>query len=182
MIFGAVMALLFTNCGKDENPFLISKGRVGQVGQATQMKQIDSIFANDSIVRLNPITNALGTQGEVEIYEKGGTLLLLLQPEREDDPNSTISSIQVFDARYQTEKGLNTESTFKEVEDNYTIADIETTISSVVIFLKDSDVFLTIDKKELPENLRYNPSIEIEASQIPDDAPIKYFMVGWDSE
>jgi len=52
----------------------------------------------------------------------------------------------------------------------------------VVVFLENSDVFLTIDKKQLSENLRYNPSLEIEASQIPDDAKFKYFMIGWDDE
>jgi hypothetical protein len=176
------VALLFVQCGDDQDPFLISQGRVGHVSQTTQMRQIDSLFANDSIVRLNPVKNALGTQGEVEIYEKGGELLLLLQPEREDDPNSTISTIHVYDSRYQTEKGLNTTSTFKDVKENYTIADIETTISSVVLFLEDSDVYLTIDKKQLPEDLRYNPNIEIEANQIPNEATIKYFMVGWDAE
>ncbi len=95
-------------------------------------------------------------------------------------PNSTIKNIQVFDARYKTEKGLNIGSTWKDVKANYTIDNIETTINAVVIFLKETDVYLTIDKKSLPEELRYNMDIEIEASQIPDNAPIKYFMIGWE--
>jgi hypothetical protein len=41
---------------------------------------------------------------------------------------------------------------------------------------------LTIDKKELPEELRYNPSLKIDPSQIPDEATFKYFMIGWDAE
>ena len=98
----------------------------------------------------------------------------------ENDPNSTIKNIQVFDSRFKTEKGLTTASTFKDVKANYTIDNIETTINAMVIFLKETDVYLTIDKKSLPEDLRYNLDLEVEASQIPDGAPIKYFMIGWE--
>lgn len=181
LFIGALTALLFVQCGKKTDPFLIQQGAIGYLTKEIQMKQVDSLFANDSIVKLNPIKDAIGTQGEVEIYEKGGAKLLLLSPDDESDPSSVITNIQIFDNRYKTEKGLHNGSTFKDVKANYTIANIESTINSVVVFLEASDVFLTIDKKELPENLRYNPSVKIEASQIPDDARFKYFMVGWES-
>ena len=176
-----IVSLSFVQCGKDSDPFLIKNGSVGNLNKEIKMKQIDSIFAEDSIVKINSSPNALETQGEVEIYEKGGKQLLLLSPNDENDPNSTITNIQVFDSRYKTEKGLTTASTFKDVKANYTIDNIETTINAVVVFLKGSDVYLTIDKKSLPEELRYNMDIKVEASQIPDEAPIKYFMIGWDA-
>ena len=47
-----------------------------------------------------------------------------------------------------------------------------------MVFLEDSNVYLIIDKLQLPENLRYDPSAVIEISQIPDTAKFKYFMVG----
>ncbi len=180
LFLSALAALLFVQCGKEKDPFLIKQGAIGNLTREIKMKQIDSIFAQDSIVKLNPVPDALGTQGEVEIYEKGGEKLLLLSPNSESDPESFITNIQIFDDRYKTEKGLTKASTFKFVKDNYTIANIETTINAVVVFLENSDIFLTIDKKQLPENLRYDPSVTIEASQIPDDATFKYFMVGWD--
>ncbi|RMA57034.1 hypothetical protein [Ulvibacter antarcticus] len=176
----AITALLFIQCGKDNNPFSIQKGAIGNLTKDIQMKQIDSLFANDSIVKLNPIKDAIGTQGEVEIYEKGGNKLLLLSPADESDPNSKITNVQVFDSRYQTDKGLNSASRFKDIKANYTISDVQTTINAVVVFLEGSDVFVTIDKKELPENLRYNPTITVEPSQIPDEAAFKYFYIGWD--
>ena len=107
---------------------------------------------------------------------------MLLSPEDESDPNALITNIQVFDERYKTEKGLHLGSTFKDVKANYTIDGVESTINSIVVFLKDSNIYLTISKKELPENLRYDPSATIEATQIPDDATFKYFMIGWDQE
>ncbi len=176
----SIVSLAFVQCGKDSDPFAIKNGSIGNLNNEIKIKQIDSIFAEDSIVKINSSPNALETQGEVEIYEKGGKKLLLLSPDDELSPNSTIKNIQVFDSRYKTEKGLTTTSTWKDVKANYTIDNIETTINAVVIFLKETDVYLTIDKKSLPEELRYNMDIEIEASQIPDNAPIKYFMIGWE--
>ncbi len=182
LLISAIVAILFVQCGKSEDPFLIKSGAIGGLTKTSLMKQVDSIFAQDSIVKLNPIKDALGTQGEVEVYDKDGSKLLLLSPKDESDPASVINNIQVFDSRYKTDKGLNAKSTFKDLKDNYAIQDIETTISSVVVFLSDSELFITIDKKELPEDLRYDPSLKIEASQIPDGATFKYFMLGWDQE
>ncbi len=180
IILGAVAAVLtFVQCGEDSNPYLIENGRMGSITRDTQMKQLDSIFANDSIVKLNPIPNALGTQGEVEIYEKNGNKLLLISPEDESDPDSEISNIQIFDERYETVSGLNINSTFADIKANYEIEAVENAINSVVIFLKNSEVYITIDKKQLPESIRYNFNAKVEASQIPETATFKYFMVGW---
>lgn len=183
MIAGvALSALLFVKCETKQDPFVISQDQVGLLTKEIQIKQLDSIFKMDSIVKLSAIENALGTQGEVEIYDKEGNKLLLVSPHDETDPNSTINDIQLFDARFKTDKGLNINSTFKDVKDNYTIKDILTGINTVVVFLEESDVYITIDKKQLSENARYDPSLKIEASHIPDTATFKYIMVGWDKE
>ncbi|NND64194.1 MAG: hypothetical protein HKN48_13475 [Flavobacteriaceae bacterium] len=182
LIIGSLLSILFVQCTEDKDPFLISKGAIGSLTKEIQMKQVDSIFAQDSIVKLSPVENALGTQGEVEVYEKGGEKLLLLSPNDDSDPNSVITNIQVFDPRFKTEKGLNVNSTFGDIKANYEVVNVETTINAVVVFLKDSEIYVTIDKKELPENLRYNMSAEIEVTQIPDTAKFKYFMIGWDMD
>jgi hypothetical protein len=176
----SMVSIAFVQCGKDTDPYLIENGAIGNLTKETKMKQVDSIFSNDSIVKLNPVQGTIGTQGEVAVFDKDGTKLLLLSPDNENDPNSEITNIQVFDKRYKTKKGLNVGSTFKDVKANYTIDNVETTINAVVVFLKDTDVYLTIDKKNLPENLRYNMDAKVETSQIPDDAPFKYFMIGWE--
>lgn len=182
LLLAVLAGVLFAQCTDEKDPFVISNAAVGHITKDTKVMQLDSIFAQDSIVKLNPIENALGTQGEVEVYEKGGAKLLLLSPSDENDPNSTITNVQIFDDRYKTEKGLTSSSTFKDVKENYTVKSVETTIRSVVVFLEDSPIYLTIDKMELPENLRYDPSVKVETSQIPDSAKFKYFMVGWEAD
>jgi len=182
LLISALATFLFVQCTEEKDPFLIKNGAIGQLTKKAQMKQVDSIFALDSIVQLSTIENALGTQGEVEIYEKGGKKLLLLSPKNETDPNSIITNIQIFDERYITEKGLSIQSTFGDLKANYEIEGIQNAINSVVVFIKDSNIYVTIDKKELPESLRYNYSAKVEVTQIPDAAKFKYFMIGWDAE
>lgn len=180
ILISLITILLFVQCEKESNRFLIQKGAIGNLTKSTPIKQIDSIFAQDSIVWLNPINNSLGIQVEVEIFEKGGKKLLLLSPENENDSNSVIINIQVFDDRYKTEQGFNSGSTFKDLKENYKITAIDNAINSVVIYLEDSEIFITIDKKQLPENVRYNYTTKIESTQIPLEATFKYFMIAWD--
>jgi len=182
LLFGMISTILFIQCTEEKDPYLIQNGQIGHFTKQMQLKQVDSIFALDSIVPLSSVENTLGTQGEVEIFEKGGKKLLLLSPQNETDPNSVITNIQIFDERFKTEKGLNLNSTFADVKANYEVVGIQNAINSVVVFLKDSDIYITIDKKELPANLRYNYSAKVEVTQIPGTAKLKYFMLGWDVE
>ena len=174
-----LVIFLFVQCAKERNPFLISNKAVGDLTIGMKIKQVDSIFAMDSIVRLSPRQNQSSSFGELEIYEKSGKKLLLISPENNYDPDALIENFQFFDDRYKTVKGLNINSTFKDIKENYEIANIETTLSTVLIILKDSDLFINIDKKELPENFRYNPNLVIDVTNIPNEAKIKYFMLSW---
>jgi hypothetical protein len=84
-----------------------------------------------------------------------------------------------MDPRYTSEKGIGLKSTFKDIQDSYEIKKIVTTLNSVVVFPKGSNLYFTIDKEELPESLRFSTA-SIEAVQIPDEAKIKYLMLGWE--
>ena len=137
---------------------------------------------NDSIVPLSNSSPGDALQGEVEVFSKDGSKLLGLSPDNLNSPDATINTLRVYDPRYKTSKGLSINSTFKDIKDNYEVSGLQTSIDAVVIFLKDSDVFITIDKKQLPENLRYNPNVTIEASQIPQSATFKYFMIAWEGQ
>ena len=173
------VTLLFIECKEEINPFLISNDSVGALTRGMTIKEIDSIFAQDSIVKLYAQNEELPTQGEVEIYDKNGTKLVSISPVTNNDPDALISNFQFFDPSYKTDKGLNLSSTFKDIKANYKISNIETTISTVVIFIEDNDLFINIDKNELPENFRYNPNLVIDVTNIPDEAKIKYFMLSW---
>ena len=70
-----IASVFFIACDSEKDPFVIGQGEIGNLDKTIQMKEVDSIFDKDSIVKLNPIENALGTQGEVEIYDTDGNKL-----------------------------------------------------------------------------------------------------------
>ncbi|MGO1584656.1 hypothetical protein [Mesonia sp.] len=180
ILAGCLFILLIISCAKEkeENPFLISEGKIGYLNTKTQLKDIDSVFKEDSIVR-NLVDNGFSRRNEVLIYDKEGNILLILDPAKEFDSTSTIGNIQIKDKRYKTSEGLTVESTFKDITTHYRISRIENTLRTAVIFLDEIDSYITIDKEYIKGDARYNTDIPIEPSQIPDDAKIKHFWIGW---
>lgn len=180
IIITALTTLLSIQCTSKKDAFTIANGEIGSLTSQTTLKQLSTVFANDSIVPLSKSNPNDALQGDVEVFSKDGVKLLGLSPNNQNNPDATINTIRVYDSRYKTSKGLSMKSTFKDIKKNYEISGIQTSIDAVVIFLKDSDVFVTIDKKELPENLRYNPNLTIDPSQIPQGATFKYLMISWE--
>jgi len=177
-LFALLLAgIALQSCGKD-NPFLISETGIGPLEQTAKARDLESLFPMDSIVRdSSAITLGTGNT-RIEVYEKGGKHLLSLTPTTDSVPG--IGTIQVMDPRYLTKNGIGLKSRFKDIERNYEIRKIVTTHRNIVIFPKGSNLYFTMDKEELPGNLRFGSS-SIEAVQIPPDAKIKFLMLGWDS-
>lgn len=175
-----LFALVLIACEKEDDPYLITADRVGLLTKEVKVNELDSVFANDSIVKDINESEYFNSSNEIRVYDTGGKQLLLLEPVQAFDTTSTIGYIQILDPRFETAKGLNTNSTFKEIVENYTISRIENTLSAAVIFIDDLNIYITIDKKELPSELRYDTESKIQASQIPDNAKFKYFMIGWE--
>lgn len=171
--------IIITQCNTEEDTtFSITTNYVGKLDKSSLARDLDLIYAKDSIVRDTIQSNFGSGSSKIKIYEKGGPLLLTLTPNTDSIP--TIQNVLINDKRFKTDKGINIESTFKDIQEKYEIKKIITSINNVIILLKDSDIYFTIDKAELPENLRYKANTNIEAVQIPDAAKIKYLMVGWD--
>jgi hypothetical protein len=170
---------LIIGCEKEiDKTFLITKDAIGKLEKISLARDLEIIYVNDSIVKDTTYINSANNSNKVKIFEKGGKHLLTLTPNSDSIP--TIENIRIEDSRFVTEQGVGLRSTFKDVKDNYTIRKVITSMNNVVILLKDSDIYFTIGKEQLPSSLRYASSVNIEAVQIPDDAKIKYMMVGWD--
>lgn len=174
----AMITIFMVQCKKENTQFLITKDSVGKLSRNTLVSELEMVFAQDSIVNDADTLKIGNSSKNIKIYEKGGVHLLTLTPNRER--TQKIKNIRIFDPRFETAKGVGLKSTFKDIRDNYQIRKIVSSIKNVVIFLKDSDIYFTIDKQELPSSLRYGASTNIEAVQIPDDAKIKYMMIGWE--
>jgi hypothetical protein len=174
-----IVASLIASCAKSPDINLISKHSIGLLTDSTQVKDLQLVFPNDSIVKLNEGNEFTGTNYDIEVYESSGKKLLTLTPKKILDSTSTIKSIQIHAERFKTAKGLNTKSTFKAIKDNYKISSIQNTLRNIMISVNEMDVFFTIDKNELPSELRFDMNLKIEEVQIPDEAKIKGFFMQW---
>ena len=174
-----IVLSILSSCTQKQDPFLISKKSIGLLTDSTQVKELKEIYTQDSIVFGTDNSEFLNNRNDIEIFDKTGKPLLILTANKAQDSASTINNIRILDARFKTANGLNTLSTFGDIQTNYKISNIENTIRNVVVFVNEIDAFFTIDKKELPGELQFNTDLKIEATQIPEKAKIKYFMIGW---
>ncbi|WOD42934.1 hypothetical protein [Hwangdonia lutea] len=174
-----IFTLLLASCKKEQDPFQISKQHIGLLTDSTKVKDLETVFSNDSIVKFISGDEFTGNNNDIKIFEKGGKKLLALTPRQSLDSTSVIESVQIFDARFKTDKNITTLSTFKDIANNYKISRIDNLINSIVVSVNEINAAFTIDKKELPANLRFDMDLDIEAAHIPDDAKLKYFFLNW---
>ncbi|TJY37229.1 hypothetical protein [Pontimicrobium aquaticum] len=170
---------LLTSCNKEQDPFKVSPNNIGNLNDSTHVKDLKMVFSNDSIVTADTNSEFSGNTNDIHIYEKGGKQLLVLSPAKSKDSTSTIKTIRIIDERYKTSKGLNINSTFKSIRDNYKISSIQNTLMDVIVSVNGINAYFTIDKRELPPEMRLDMNLEIEAIHIPDDAKIKNFFIQW---
>ena len=174
-----IIALLLTSCTQSVDVNLIAKQNIGLLSDSTQVKDLSTIFPNDSIAKFIGSNQFTGANTNIEIFDKNGSKLLTLTPKQSSDSTSIIKSIEIHSERFKTAKGLNTKSTFKTIKDNYKISSIQNTIRNVVVTVNEINAFFTIDKNELPAELRFDMNLKIEALQIPAEAKIKGFFMQW---
>ena len=177
LLGGFALTLLLSSCNKTQNPFEISKQHIGLLTDSTQVKDLDIVFPNDSIVKFIAGDEFLGNIDNIEIFEKGGNKLLKLTPKFALDSTSVISSVQVIDPRYKTDKNISSISTFKDIHSQYKISKISNLINSVVVAVNEINASFTIDKAEFPSNLRFDMNLKFEPTHIPDNAKVKYFFL-----
>jgi len=173
------LSIVFTSCKKSQNPFEISKHHVGLLTDSTQVKDLKNIFINDSVVKFISGDEFLGNTNNIEVYDKSGKKLLTLTPKHALDSTSVISGIRIIDSRFKTEKNISTISVFSDIEKQYKISRISNLINSIVVSVDEINASFTIDKNELPPNLRFDMNLKFESTHIPDEAKIKYFFINW---
>ncbi|XLS28439.1 hypothetical protein ACJD0Z_14675 [Flavobacteriaceae bacterium M23B6Z8] len=172
-----LIVLFIIGCAKKNDPFSISESHIGKLSKDAYISQLDSIFKDDSLVKIEENSKfTISGNSYFEIYEKGGKKLLSIMPSTIKDSLQNIQNVQVYDNRYTTDKGISLKSNFGEIKEKYQIKNTVTTLKNVIVNLKDSDLYFTIAREELPEDLRYGNQ-DIDQIQIPDEARIKYMMI-----
>ncbi|GAA3570158.1 hypothetical protein [Snuella lapsa] len=174
-----ITAIILTNCNKTQDPFQIGKQHIGSLTDSTQVKDLETVFKNDSIVKFTSGDEFAGNRNSIKIFEKGGKHLLTLTPRQALDSLSVIENVQIIDPRYKTDKNVSILSTFKDLSNTYKISRIDNLINSVLITVNELNASFSIAKSELPANLRFDMNLNLETTHIPDEAKLKYFFINW---
>lgn len=171
--------IILASCNNSDEKFEWSKDRVGVLTKEHMVAQLDSLYSNDSIVRPTAQSEYESASGIIEIYEKGGAHLLTLTPYTPDDPSSKIEYVQIRDGRFKTEKGITFNSTFKEISAAYKISSVDLLIEDAQVRVDEQSFYFTINQSNLPESIRFDPSITLDKNMIPDNATPEYVFVSW---
>ena len=62
--------ITFSSCEKEQDPFQISTQHIGLLTDSTQVKDLEAIYANDSISRYIGGDEFTGNINDIEIYDK----------------------------------------------------------------------------------------------------------------
>jgi len=163
-----------------QNEYRIEKGKVGKLIKENTVRQLDSIYRNDSIVkRIGEGDYMFSGDDKYLIYSRKKEHLLTLTPRNQHDPGEPIETIQIISDLFQTKKGINVNSTFGEIDKKHQINGIQNTINNLIVYVDNIDAYFIIDKKNLPLELRLGTENKIEKINIPTDSKIKRFMIGW---
>lgn len=166
-----LIRLIFIQCNSKKDS-IIAKNQLGKINLNTKISELDKLFKKDSIVKLPEESDVYR---KYEIYNKEGTLLLIIKPKFRGDSLITIENIKIFSDKYNTEKGLSTASTYKDILDNYSISKIEPSFTSAIVFIDEINATVALDKKDL--KLAEFDMNKIREDQIPDMAKIKYITL-----
>jgi hypothetical protein len=179
LFIGLLLGLLVA-CETKTDSFAITKNSIGLLTDSTKVNALKVVFINDSISKYIGGDEFTGSTNTISIFEKGtGKLLLELDPNYALDSVSTIRTVRIMDERFKNKDGLNRLSTFGDLNSKYTISSIQNTLRSLIISVDEINAYFTLNKTELPEEMRYNMNQKIEAISIPETAKIKDFSIQW---
>lgn len=175
-----VVIIILTACDTTPDPFLVTKHSVGKLNDSTQVKDLKRVFETDSLSQFIGGDEFTGNTNIIKVFEKGTQKLLLeLTPKEALDSLSTIQNVRIIDNRYKTKKGLDKLCDFSCLSANYTVSSVQNTLRNLIVSVDEINAYFTIDKNELPEDLRYDMNKKIEVISIPPTAKIKDFFIQW---
>ncbi|PHR68803.1 MAG: hypothetical protein COA67_12160 [Lutibacter sp.] len=176
--------MLFAQCSR-VNPFLIEKNSVGKINNQHLISDIETLFAKDSVVtRLSEgelggeDTKYLQDEDQYLIYSKGGKHLLTIVPRIQHDSTSKIKYIEIKDSQFKTEKELSLRTPFKDINFNYKVNKVETSMSSATLYIDELNATIAMRKSDIGVNPFDNKKVVLE--QIPDLAKINHFTIWFD--
>lgn len=166
-----LLSFILVQCGQDKD-MLIMKNQLGDIDKNSSIEALDKIFKNDSVEKYPSDAELIL---EYRVFDIKGKPSLVFRPLIKNDSIKGLELVKIYSSDYITEKGISTNSTFKDVVDNYSIDKIEPTFSAAVLFINEINATFSLNKKDL--NLGEFDMRKINQGQIPDEASINYISL-----
>ena len=113
--------------------YKIEKGKVGKLFKENLVKQLDSIYKNDSIVRrIGEGDYIFSGDDKYLIFNNKKEHLLTLTPRNQHDTSEPIETIEIISDLFKTNSGISVNSTFGEIDKNHNINGIQNTINNLI--------------------------------------------------
>lgn len=180
-----VLLLILSSCAKD-NSTLIARNQLGYITQRTKFSDIEQILKRDSVVienATNPYgANISSTVKSIRVYDTSGQQTLLIKPAAGMDSLSAIKSIRVLTDKYKTKDGISLGSSYAEIKKHHDISNIQSSLKSVILTLKDINAFVSFDREVLPGDVRFDLDADIKKTMISDNAEINRFWLNFEAD
>ena len=79
----------------------------------------------------------------------GKPSIWFLCPWLDNDSIKGLELVKIYSSQYNTEKGISTSSTLKDVADNYSIDKIEPSFSAAILFIDEINATISLNKEDL---------------------------------
>ncbi len=119
---------------------------------------------------------------DYEIYNNYNKLLFTITPKDTAKVDEKINRVLVNSPFFKTEKGINKNSTYKNIKETYTITKIEPTREHIVLILDEINASFTISKTKLKKGWWNDKTKTINENKIPLNAQIDDFVLWWNEK
>ena len=138
--------------GCSQNEYKIEKGKVGKLFKENLVKQLDSIYKNDSIVRrIGEGDYMFSGDDKYLIFNNKKEHLLTLTPRNQHDTSEPIETIEIISDLFKTDSGISVNSSFGEIDKNHKLGNNE------VISYNHKTVQVLVKVVDAPPYLRSTP-------------------------
>lgn len=165
----------------DFEDFLVSDVAVGPFKKGMTVHEVIKLLPEEQIKKVvNYEGFSEGEFDDYEIYDSSENHILTITPKGRDDLNNKISRVLILDDRFKTELQLGLGSSYEEIKKTYPSLKVSSNIEVIVLDLGEINAWMSIDKKQLPEDWWDVSRKRVDMRKIPPESIARSFVVWWD--
>lgn len=164
---------------KFEN-FQVTELAVGPIKKGMTVQDVLDLLPEKQINKVLGNGEFLGDEyDDYEIHDEFGKHVLTITPREKDNLKELIVRVAIVDQRFTTTLNVGLDTSYGMIHKMYPNLTVTPDIGSVVISLDDINAWMSIDKKQLPDDWWDEKNKRVNLHKIPLNAKIQSFGVEW---